>query len=567
MDKESWEDDVEETSRAVAGMSVQASEDPIPPLLSATATAFVPKATATEWVPSFAAKTPTPAPAQPAPAPVPTIAPVSASAPVTTPAPAVASPTASPPVEKAPSKAQLSEEKAASSAGTSPSTSGKRNAVKEIPSDMRDHINIVFIGHVDAGKSTLGGQILLLSGQVDERTMEKHKRDAKDQNRESWYLSWALDSSPEERAKGKTVETARAYFDTPEKRFTILDAPGHKGFVPEMIAGASQADVAVLVISARKGEFESGFKAEGATKGGQTCEHALLVKTAGVKKIVVVINKMDDPSVLWSQKRYDQCVDKLTLFLRKTVGFSKNDIFFMPLSGFTGANVKEPVTDIDWYKGPSLLGWLNALPQFDRGDPNAPLRLPVMDKFKDMGTYAMGKVEHGSIKVGQALMVMPVKLQTEVLSIYIDETEATQAGPGENVRVKLKNIEEEQLGVGFVLCHPSSPIKAVRTFDVKMQFIDYPTIILKGFRAVMHVHEAVREVVIKDIAAKLNKKTGKPEVMRPKFIKEKELVVCRMELEEDLCLDEFSVSPQLGRFTLRIKSETIAIGRILKLRG
>ena len=163
----------------------------------------------------------------------------------------------------------------------------------------KEHVNIVFIGHVDAGKSTLGGNILFLTGMVDERTMEKYEKEAKEAGRESWYLSWALDSTKEERAKGKTVEVGRARFETERRRYTILDAPGHKSYVPNMISGAAQADVGVLVISARKGEFETGFD-----KGGQTREHAVLAKMQGINKLIVVINKMDDPTVEWSKERF-----------------------------------------------------------------------------------------------------------------------------------------------------------------------------------------------------------------------------------------------------------------------
>lgn len=204
---------------------------------------------------------------------------------------------------------------------------------------VKEHLNIVFIGHVDAGKSTMGGNILFLSGMVDKRTMEKYEREAKEAGRETWYLSWALDSTPLERSKGKTVEIGRAYFETNARRYTILDAPGHKTYVPSMISGAAQADVALLVISARKGEFETGFE-----KGGQTREHIMLVKTAGVNKVVVVINKMDDPTVKWEKARYEEIKEKLTPFVRGA-GFNvKTDVSWLPVSAYTGANLKERVS-------------------------------------------------------------------------------------------------------------------------------------------------------------------------------------------------------------------------------
>lgn len=193
----------------------------------------------------------------------------------------------------------------------------------------------------------MGGNLLYLCGMVDKRTMEKYEREAKEAGRESWYLSWALDSTPQERAKGKTVEVGRAYFETDARRYTILDAPGHKTFVPSMISGAAQADIAVLVISARKGEFETGFE-----KGGQTREHIMLVKTAGVSKVVIAINKMDDATVEWSKARYDEIKDKLTPFIR-SAGFNpKTDVTFIPVSAYTGANLKESVSKsvCSWYE-------------------------------------------------------------------------------------------------------------------------------------------------------------------------------------------------------------------------
>lgn len=211
----------------------------------------------------------------------------------------------------------------------------KKSPTIEDNRSKKEHINVVFIGHVDAGKSTIGGQIMSLTGMVDKRTLEKYEREAREKSRESWYLSWALDTNQEERDKGKTVEVGRAFFETECKHFTILDAPGHKSFVPNMIGGAAQADLAVLVLSARKGEFETGFD-----RGGQTREHAMLAKTAGVKHLVVLVNKMDDPTVNWDEGRYNECRDKIMPYLRK-LGFNlQKDLTFMPVSGLVGTGLK-----------------------------------------------------------------------------------------------------------------------------------------------------------------------------------------------------------------------------------
>lgn len=236
------------------------------------------------------------------------------------------------------------------------------------------------------------------------------------------------------------MEVGRAYFETDTRRYTILDAPGHKTYVPSMIGGAAQADVAVLVISARKGEFETGFE-----RGGQTREHAVLAKNGGINKLVVVINKMDDPTVSWSKERYDECVDKLSPFLKSNRFNLKTDVMFMPVSGFTGANIKKGIDpkDCDWYSGPSLLDYLDSIAITDR-KLNAPFRMPISEKYKDMGAIVVGRIEAGSIKKGSQVLMMPNGVKVEVASIFDEmEKEIPVAGVGDNIRLRLRGIEEE----------------------------------------------------------------------------------------------------------------------------
>ena len=281
----------------------------------------------------------------------------------------------------------------------------------------KEHVNVIFIGHVDAGKSTLGGSILYATGMVDERTMDKYKREAKEAGRETWYLSWALDLTKEERAKGKTVEVGRGFFETEKRRYSILDAPGHKTFVPNMIGGASQADVGILVISARKGEYETGFE-----KGGQTREHAILAKTQGVNKLIVVINKMDDTTVEWSEARYKECSEKLATFL-KSVGYGKADVTFMPISAQTtlGIKTRVPKNICSWYQGPSLLEFLDNIKSLER-KVNAPFMMPVSGKYRDLGTMIEGKIEAGVIKKTENYTLMPNRDQISISALY-GETE------------------------------------------------------------------------------------------------------------------------------------------------
>ncbi|KAI0723135.1 eukaryotic polypeptide chain release factor 3 [Earliella scabrosa] len=434
--------------------------------------------------------------------------------------------------------------------------------LKDLFGSVKQHLNIVFIGHVDAGKSTMGGNLLYLTGMVDKRTMEKYEREAKEAGRDSWYLSWALDSTPQERSKGKTVEVGRAYFETDSRRYTILDAPGHKTYVPSMISGAAQADVAVLVISARKGEFETGFE-----KGGQTREHIMLVKTAGVQKIIVVINKMDEPTVEWQKSRFDEIKDKLTPFI-KAAGFNvKTDVTFLPVSAYTGANLKDRVSkDVcSWWDGPSLLEHLDKMPMVDR-KINAPLMMPVSEKYKDMGTIVVGKIESGHMRKGDTLLLMPNKNLVEVAAIYNEmEDEVQSAFCGDNVRIRLRGVDDEEISPGFVLTSPSTPIHAVRQFEAQLAILDHKNIICAGYTAVMHCHTISEEVTLAALLHYFDKATGRKSKRPPQFAKRGQKIVALVETTQPVCVERFADYPQLGRFTLRDEGKTVAIGKITKI--
>ncbi|XP_041474160.1 eukaryotic peptide chain release factor GTP-binding subunit ERF3A-like isoform X2 [Lytechinus variegatus] len=442
-----------------------------------------------------------------------------------------------------------------------PKPSKQQTPKEEEPESKKEHVNVVFIGHVDAGKSTIGGHIMYLTGGVDKRTLEKYEREAKEKNRESWYLSWALDTNQEERDKGKTVEVGRAYFETEKKHFTILDAPGHRSFVPNMIGGAAQADLAVLVISARKGEFETGFE-----RGGQTREHAMLAKTAGVKHLVILINKMDDPTVEWSLARYDECKEKLLPFLRK-VGFNpKKDIHFIPVSGITGANLKVSATDkCPWYTGHPFITYIDELPPLPARNSSGPLRLPITDRYKDMGTILLGKVESGNLRRGGTYTLMPNKTNVEILQIISDENETNSARTGENVKLKVRGVEEEDVSPGFVLCDTTDVCHTSKMFDAQIAIVEYKSIICSGYGAVLHIHNAVEEVQITKIIALIDKKTGAKTKQRPRFIKQDQVAIARLETTGILCMETFKEFSQMGRFTLRDEGKTIAIGKVLKL--
>jgi len=430
------------------------------------------------------------------------------------------------------------------------------------PDDGRENINIIFIGHVDAGKSTIGGQLLFLTGQVDKRTLEKYEREAKEKNRETWYLSWALDTNLEERDKGKTVECGRASFDTASKHFVLLDAPGHKSFVPNMIGGAAQADVAILVISARKGEFETGFE-----RGGQTREHAMLAKTAGVRFLIVLVNKMDDSTVEWDHGRYKEIVSKLSPYLKKT-GFKTSDVTFMPCSGFTGANLKDRVTSdvCPWYSGPSFIEFLDEIPDF-KWPFDEPVKILISDRYKDMGTIVIGKVESGTCKKGDNYLLMPNKQNVRVIGITgADETEKNSCRAGENVKLKLSGVEEEEVLPGFVMSSPETMCSTGRVFDAQVVIIEHKSIICAGYKAILHIHNAVEEVTLVGLIHTIDRKTGEKSTQRPRFIKQDTVAVARFKTENVICMETFANFPAMGRFTLRDEGRTIAIGKVLAVR-
>ncbi|KAI9834052.1 MAG: translation termination factor GTPase eRF3 [Sarea resinae] len=429
----------------------------------------------------------------------------------------------------------------------------------------KEHVNIIFIGHVDAGKSTLGGSILYATGMVDERTMDKYKREAKEAGRETWYLSWALDLTKEERSKGKTVEVGRGFFETEKRRYTILDAPGHKTFVPSMIGGASQADVGILVISARKGEYETGFE-----KGGQTREHAVLAKTQGVNKLIVAVNKMDDPTVEWSKARYDECTTKLAQYL-KSVGYNpKTDVMFMPISAQTTVGIKNRVPKdlAPWYDGPSLLEYLDDMTTLER-KVNAPFMMPISAKYRDMGTIIEGKIESGVIKKGMNYILMPNREDVGIAALYGEsEEEIPAASCGDQVRLRVRGVEEEDILPGFVLCSPRRPVHCVRAFEAQIVLLELRSILSAGFNCVMHVHSAIEEVTFGALLHKLEKGTGRKSKRPPAFAAKGQSIIARLEViggAGSVCVERFEDYAQLGRFTLRDQGQTIAIGKITKL--
>ncbi|KAK1371658.1 Eukaryotic peptide chain release factor GTP-binding subunit [Heracleum sosnowskyi] len=426
------------------------------------------------------------------------------------------------------------------------------------------HLNVLFFGHVDAGKSTIGNHILSNKNEDDENDEDDESVEGITNGFERVNFGRRKIGFKYLDAPGcRTCEVRRAYFETPTTRFTFLDAPGHISYVANMISGASQADVGVLVISAREGEFEEGYE-----KGGQIPEHVQLAKAMGITKLIVAVNKMDASTVNWSIKRFEEIEVKVTLLL-KSAGYTvKQDVQFLPTSGVQGSNLLRRVSTnvCSWWSGVCLLEALDSV-DFPPRDPEAPFRLPLIDKFIDMGTVVMGKIESGSVTVGDTLMIMPNKVVVNVLGIYCDEDKVEHAGPGENLRVRLSGIREEFISPGFVLCSVARPVPVVTSFVAQVQFLEIPNDVIctAGYKAILHVYSVVEDCEIVELMKQIDLKTKKPLKKKVMYAKNGYLVLCRIEVRSLICIEKFTDFPQLGRFVLRSEGKTVAIGEVTEI--
>lgn len=376
-------------------------------------------------------------------------------------------------------------------------------------SKSKPSASFVVVGHVDAGKSTLMGRLLLDLKQVDERTIERYRKEAESMGKSSFALAWVLDQGTEERARGVTIDIATNRFETEHTLFTILDAPGHRDFIPNMIAGASQADFAILVIDAGTGAFESGLK-------GQTREHSLLIRSMGVSRIIVAINKLD--SVGWSKERFDEICHQVSGFL-STTGFLPKNISFVPVSGLLGDNLVNKSTDTAaaWYTGATLLEELEKSEPLTRS-LTKPLRLTISEVYKtSLGAITVaGRIDAGSLQVGDAVLVQPSGETAYVKSLELDMELLDWAVAGQNIAVHLTKIDPIHIKVGDVVCDVKNPIESIDTLTLKVLAFDF----LMPMKVDVHRNRFHASGQIQEMVATLNKTTGamvkkKPKVVQP----------------------------------------------------
>lgn len=420
----------------------------------------------------------------------------------------------------------------------------------------KPHLNLVVCGHVDHGKSTLMGHFLVEQGAVDDRTIEEYAKESeKTGSGDSFKFAWVMDSLKDERERGVTIDLAFQRFETPKFFYTLIDAPGHRDFVKNMITGASEADASVLVVSAKKGESDVGM-----ASGGQTREHAFLLFTLGVGQLVVAINKMDDNTVKYSEERYEE-VRAEAERLVKTVGFPVDKVQFVPTSGWIGDNLVKKSENMSWYKGPTLIEALDKL--IEPAKPlDKPLRIPIQDVYTitGVGTVPVGRVETGVMKVGSTVVIAPGGATAEVKSIETHHTAIQQAQAGDNIGFNLRGISKDDIARGDVLGSPNGPPTVAKEFIARIIVVNHPTAIAPGYTPVLHAHTAQAAGTIIELISKIDPRTGQPIEDKPKAIKTGDSAVVRIKPLKPFCIEAFKEYPELGRFAMRDMGMTVAAG-------
>nr|BAN38833.1 elongation factor 1-alpha 1 [Entamoeba histolytica] len=419
----------------------------------------------------------------------------------------------------------------------------------------KTHINIVVIGHVDSGKSTTTGHLIYKCGGIDQRTIEKFEKESAEMGKGSFKYAWVLDNLKAERERGITIDISLWKFETSKYYFTIIDAPGHRDFIKNMITGTSQADVAILIVAAGTGEFEAGI-----SKNGQTREHILLSYTLGVKQMIVGVNKMD--AIQYKQERYEEIKKEISAFLKKT-GYKPDKIPFVPISGFQGDNMIEPSTNMPWYKGPTLIGALDSVTPPER-PVDKPLRLPLQDVYKisGIGTVPVGRVETGILKPGTIVQFAPSGVSSECKSIEMHHTALAQAIPGDNVGFNVRNLTVKDIKRGNVASDAKNqPAVGCEDFTAQVIVMNHPGQIRKGYTPVLDCHTSHIACKFEELLSKIDRRTGKSmEGGEPEYIKNGDSALVKIVPTKPLCVEEFAKFPPLGRFAVRDMKQTVAVG-------
>jgi len=434
----------------------------------------------------------------------------------------------------------------------------------------KTHINIVVIGHVDSGKSTTTGHLIYKCGGIDKRAIEKFEKEAAEMGKGSFKYAWVLDKLKAERERGITIDIALWKFETDNYNITIIDAPGHRDFIKNMITGTSQADCAVLIIASGTGEFEAGISAN-----GQTREHALLAFTLGVKQLIIGVNKMDTTEPKYSGPRFAEIKGEVEKYIKK-IGFNPKAVAFVPISGWYGDNMLERSEHMPWYKGwgierkegnatgNTLFQALDSILPPKRPTEKA-LRLPLQDVYKigGIGTVPVGRVETGILKPSMVVTFAPSNVTTEVKSVEMHHESLPEALPGDNVGFNVKNVSVKEIRRGNVAGDSKNdPPKASKQFTAQVIVLNHPGEIRNGYAPVLDCHTAHIACKFQEIKEKCDRRSGKKLEDNPKFVKSGDAAMVDLVPQKPMCVESFSDYPPLGRFAVRDMRQTVAVGVI-----
>ena len=426
-----------------------------------------------------------------------------------------------------------------------------------MPSQWEDkskpHLNIVFVGHVDHGKSTTVGRLLLDSGHIEQHIIDTFEKEASERGKAGFGFAYVMDGLKEERERGITIDVAHKEFFTPKYYWTVIDAPGHRDFVKNMITGTSQADAAVLLCAANDGV------------NAQTVEHTFLARVLGVKQLIIAVNKMDISGVDWSQDRYNSVVEELSSLLKKS-GFNPADVPMVPVASLVGDNVCIKSTNMTWYDGPTLFEAINGVTMPDK-PTNKPLRLPIQDVYKisGIGTVPVGKIETGTLSAGRTVVFNPSQKKAEVKSIEMHHTTVTKAEPGDNVGFNVRGLAATDIRRGDVAGYEDNPPEFVRhdeTFVGQIQIMEIPKAVAIGYTPVFHAHTA--QVAVRFIEL-LEKQTRAGKEPNPPFLQTNDAALVRFQPTKPLALEQLDTFPELSRFAIRDMGRTVAAGVCFKI--
>ena len=419
----------------------------------------------------------------------------------------------------------------------------------------KPHMNLVFIGHVDHGKSTTVGRLLFDSGNIDEQALRKLKKMAAELGKKGFEFAFVMDNLKEERERGVTIDLAHKKFVTDVYDFTIIDAPGHKDFIKNMITGTAQADAAVIVVAANDGVM------------AQTKEHLFLSKTLGVGQLIVAINKMDMKD--YDQKVFDKIKEDMST-LMKSVGFKPEETPFVPIAALHGDNIVNKSDKLSWYTGGTLVETINKLKVPDK-PTNLPLRLPIQDVYSisGIGVVPVGRVETGVMKIGDKVIVVPARdgkgITGEVKTIEMHHEQVKEAEPGDNIGFNVRGIGKKDIARGDVLGHVSNPPTLASEFTAQIVVLNHPTVFTTGYTPVFHIHTAQVACQIMAIEKKLNPATGETIEENPDFIKNGDAAIVKIKPVTPLVIEKQKDIPHMARFAIRDSGTTVAAGMCIDL--